>query len=132
MDLPSVVNDYLAGCTGEKSVIAYLFVGYDGLLKKKGGDLRLLGLDTLQTDCSARDQLPFLDGLMPLGTDRKIVPFIQLISGLYMDLHLKNDRKENGQWIILFNTTQKALELQEKQQKRNMAALCYEKNRTDK
>ena len=131
MDVPSVVTDYFAGCT-RKSVFACLFVGYDGLLKKKGGNLRLLGLDTLQTDCPAITQLPFLDGLLSSRTDRKIVPFIQLVSGLYMDIHIKNDRKENGQWVILFNSTQKALQLQEEQQKRNMATLCYEKNGADK
>ena len=132
MDLPSVVTDYLGDCIGEKSVVAYFFVGYDGLLKKKGGDLRLLGLDSLLTACSAIAQLPFLDGLLSLRTDREIVPFIQLVSGLYMDIHIKNDRKEDGQWIIFFNSTQKALQLQKMQQKRNMTAWCNEKNEADK
>jgi len=113
-DLPSPIIDFLLGLTDDTLSPAYLLVTDDGLTQW-GGDLESYGITGLQEHMDVSDNIPFLIGLLPLGTGSVFLPNVQTKEGTFADVYLFH--REQGTWILLMDataTTNRQLNMQQK------------------
>ena len=113
-DLPSPIIDFLLGLTDDTLSPAYLLVTDSGL-SQWGGDLASYGITGLQEHMDVSETIPFLVGLLPLGTSSVFLPNVQTKEGTFADIYLFN--REQGTWILLMDataTTARQLNMQQK------------------
>jgi len=113
-DLPSPIIDFLLGLTDDTLSPAYLLVTDSGLTQW-GGDLDSYGITGLQDHMDVSETIPFLVGLLPLGTSSVFLPNVQTKEGTFADVYLFN--REQGTWILLMDataTTNRQLNMQQK------------------
>ena len=113
-DLPSPIIDFLLGLTDDTLSPAYMLVTDSGLTQW-GGDLESYGITGLQDHMDVSENIPFLVGLLPLGTSSVFLPNVQTKEGTFADVYLFN--REQGTWILLMDataTTNRQLNMQQK------------------
>ena len=85
-DLPDRISEWLLLLVKSQRSVAHLLISNELVLIQAGGELEYYGLGDLEHGDSASDQLPFLEGLLPLAE----TPFLFLLN--------KTDLKED--WDI--------------------------------
>lgn len=101
-ELPSPIIDFLLGLTDNTLSPAYLLVT-DGGLSQWGGDLESYGITGLEEHMDVSENIPYLFGLLPLGTSSVFLPNVQTKEGTFADIYLFN--REQGTWILLMDAT---------------------------
>ena len=124
-DLPVSVCDYLRTvCMGERHP-AYFLVERNGLLSRWGGDCERYGWADLKANQPASEQVDFVEGLLPLGTDPFILPMASWDEGRYVDIH--GVPSHEGDWFLVLDCTETAKAKQAIQQAMNDMALLRDK-----
>ena len=95
--------------------VAHLLVDGEQTLKHAGGDLDHYGLADLRHQHSACEQLPFLEGLLPLPETPFLLRSMGMPSGRVADVHLF--AAEDATWVVLLDVTAEHDEARKIQQK---------------
>lgn len=106
--LPKEITAYLVAHALDKRSPAYLFIGRNSVLKEFGGDTALYGIGTLKRGDSTLDQVPFLEGLLPLRQPSLILPCVQIGAGRKADVHIINDGSRH--WVLLLSIVDEEIE----------------------
>ena len=76
-DIPDRISEWLLLLVKSQRSIAHLLIDNELVLIQAGGELEYYGLGDLEHGDSASDQLPFLEGLLPLAE----TPFLLAVRG---------------------------------------------------
>ncbi|BAZ12166.1 hypothetical protein NIES4071_39940 [Calothrix sp. NIES-4071] len=125
LDVPTPVIAYLIALLLENRSLAYLLVQKDGALSAWGGKLAAYGVGNLQKGKNAREQIFFLEGLLPLDDISLFLPRLKTEEGICADVHMFPS--EEGDWIILLDATLDEMQLSLIQQHANESILSQEK-----
>ena len=101
--LPMRISDWLLELVRSQRAIAHLRVDGERVLVEAGGDLEHYGLQDLEDQRSACEQLPFLEGLLPLTEASFLLRSIEMPGGGVADVHLFSD--EDATWVVLLDVT---------------------------
>jgi serine phosphatase RsbU (regulator of sigma subunit) len=114
-DLPARISDPLLLLIQAQRSVAYLVVddAYD--LLQAGGHLAHYGLAGLQCGEPACEQIPFLEGLLPLAETPFLIRSVEMPSGRVADVHFFSD--EGTVWTLLLDVTAEYEEARRIQQK---------------
>jgi hypothetical protein len=114
-DLPSPIRDFILTLTDETLSPAYLLISEKDGLADWGGDLDSYGITNLKEHMEVSAQVPFLVGLLPLGTSSVFLPRVQTKTDVFADVYLFT--REQGTWVLLLDATAdsaKRLSMQQK------------------
>jgi len=126
-EFPHPVIDQLQRlCVRDRSP-AYVCVGKDGSLLGWGGFCENYGLSGLTKGAPAAHQIDFLEGILPLEGSALHLPFLELTPDVTADLYLFANQE--GDWLLLLDSTVEARRLSELQQSGNEAALSRRKGK---
>jgi phosphoserine phosphatase RsbU/P len=103
LDIPARISDWLLLLVRSQRSIAYLLVNSELALIEAGGELEHYGLADLKHQHSASNQLPFLEGLLPLEETPFLLQSVGMPSGSVADVHLFAD--EDITWVVLLDVT---------------------------
>jgi phosphoserine phosphatase RsbU/P len=115
LNLPPRISDWLLHLVKSQLSVAYLLVDGEQILVNAVGDIenyRLAGLQHHQPVC---DQLPFLEGMLPLEETTFFIPSMELSGGRVADVHLLAD--EGSTWVVFLDVTSEHDAAQKIQQK---------------
>lgn len=115
LDLPERISDSLMVLVHGQRVLAHLAVDDAQKLVHAGGELAHYGLAGIQPGDSACDQIPFLEGLLPLAENPFLLRSMEMPSGRVADVHFFAD--DATVWIVLLDVTTEHEEAQRVQQK---------------
>ncbi len=107
MRLPSELADYLAEYSLQARNPAYLVVGKNERLEDFRGELALYGIGAVETGSAVLDQIPFLEGLLPLKHSPLVLPSVQIDRGIYADIHII--RRGQTHWVLFLSVTDEEL-----------------------
>src|SRR5277367_3690810 len=102
-DLPDRISEWLLLLVKSQRSIAHLLINNELVLIKAGGELEYYGLADLKHGDSASDQLPFLEGLLPLAETPFLLESVGMPGGRVADVHLFAE--EDMTWIVLLDVT---------------------------
>src|SRR5271170_265580 len=102
-DLPDRISEWLLLLVKSQRSIAHLLVNNQLVLIQAGGELEYYGLADLEHGDSASDQLPFLEGLLPLEETPFLLQSVGMPGGSVADVHLFTD--EDMTWVVLLDVT---------------------------
>jgi hypothetical protein len=88
LDIPVFVITYILSFLTADSSLAYLLVNKDGILLSWGGQLAAYGITNLCQGKKAKEQVIFLEGLLPLDDNSLFLPFIQTEHGSCVNVHI--------------------------------------------
>lgn len=114
-DLPTPISDSLLQLVHTQRVLAHLAVDGAQCLVQAGGHLAHYGLDELRCGDSASDQVPFLEGMLPLAETPFLIRSMAMPSGRVADVHFFADGP--AVWIVLLDVTAEHEEARRIQQK---------------
>jgi serine phosphatase RsbU (regulator of sigma subunit) len=114
-DLPAMVTDSLLRLVDTQRFSAYLVVDENEMLVRIGGNLGHYGLAELRTGAPASEQLPFMEGMLPLVETPFLIRSLEMASGRIADVHMFAD--DDVVWVILLDMTTEHDETQRVQQK---------------
>jgi hypothetical protein len=126
LDVPASVITYLLNFIKAERSLAYLLVNKDARLLDWGGKLAKYGITNLSKGENIKEQVFFLEGLLPLDHDPLFLPFIKTEYGSCADVHLFST--EEGDWVLLLDSTCEENHLFAIQQKANELILLQEKS----
>jgi serine phosphatase RsbU (regulator of sigma subunit) len=115
LDLPPRISDSLLLLVHTQRVLAHLVVDAGQHLVQAGGHLAHYGLGELQSGSPAADQLPFLEGLLPLAETPFLIRSMEMPSGRIADIHFFAD--DSAVWVLLLDVTAEYEEARLVQQK---------------
>lgn len=115
LDLPPRISDSLLTLLHAQRVLAHLVIDRSQNLVQSGGHLAHYGLGGLQCGIPAADQLPFLEGLLPLAETPFLIRSMEMPSGRVADVHFFAD--EGAVWVLLLDVTAEYEEARLVQQK---------------
>jgi hypothetical protein len=115
LDLPARISDSLLLLLHSQRVLAHLVVDGSQNLVQAGGHLEHYGLGGLALGGPASDQLPLLEGLLPLAETPFLIRSMEMPSGRVADIHFFAD--EGTVWILLLDVTAEYEEARLVQQK---------------
>ncbi|BAY74808.1 hypothetical protein NIES25_12240 [Nostoc linckia NIES-25] len=125
LDVPNTVITYLINFLTAERSLAYLLVNKDGSLLDWGGKLAEYGITNLTKGENIKEQVYFLEGLLPLDDTSVFLPFIKTEYGSCADVHMFST--EEGDWVLLLDSTCDENHLFTTQQKANEFSLLQEK-----
>ena len=102
-DLPDRISEWLLLLVKSQRSIAHLLINNELVLIQAGGELEYYGLGDLEQGNSASDQLPFLEGLLPLAETPFLLESVGMPGGSVADVHLFAD--EDRTWVVLLDVT---------------------------
>ena len=111
---PSPIRIYLYDRLVESRQPGYLYVSKNCHVLEAGGALAHYGLQACRKGQCIKERVCFLHGLLPLDGQPVIIPFIQFDAMQFADLHLLPG--ESGDWVLLLDATQEAIQQQRTQQ----------------
>ena len=114
-ELPAKVADSLLRLVDTQRFLAHFVVDEAQTLERVGGNLAHYGLADLATGGSATEQLPFLEGMLPLVETPFLIRSLEMPSGRIADVHLFAD--DAVVWVVLLDMTAEHDEAQLIQQK---------------
>ncbi len=123
-DLPSSIRSYIDMYVIGRRYPAYLQVNAEERLRDWGGALEHYGIHGLEVDQDAIVPLPFLMGMLPVDEHGLIMPWVEMESGCYADVHLL--ASGGGTSIVLLDVTIEATQHRMMQQKINDINLSLE------
>ena len=103
LDIPDRISEWLLLLVKSQRSIAHLLINNELVVIKAGGELAHYGLADLKHQHSASDQLPFLEGLLPLAESPFLLESVGMPGGSVADVHLFAD--EDMTWIVLLDVT---------------------------
>jgi phosphoserine phosphatase RsbU/P len=103
LDIPDRISEWLLLLVKSQRSIAHLLINNELVLIKAGGELEYYGLADLKHQHSASDQLPFLEGLLPLSETPFLLQSVGMPGGSVADVHLFAD--EDMTWVVLLDVT---------------------------
>ncbi|MBT2325577.1 SpoIIE family protein phosphatase [Variovorax paradoxus] len=115
LDLPPRISDSLLRLLEAQRVLAHLVIDGSQNLVRAGGHLAHYGMAGLQSGGPAADQLPFLEGLLPLAETPFLIRSMEMPSGRVADVHFFAD--DGTVWILLLDVTAEYEEARLVQQK---------------
>lgn len=115
LDLPPRIADSLLVLLHAQRVLAHLVIDDAQSLMQFGGHVEHYGLAGLQSGVCAADQLPFLEGLLPLAETPFLIRSMEMPSGRIADVHFFAD--EGVVWVLLLDVTAEYEEARLVQQK---------------
>ncbi len=115
LDIPARISEWLLLLVKSQRSIAYLLINNELVLIKAGGELDYYGLSDLQHQHSASNQLPFLEGLLPLEETPFLLQSVGMPSGRVADVHFFAD--EDMTWVVLLDVTSEHDDARKIQQK---------------
>lgn len=121
--IPSSVAAYLQSIGNAIGNPAFLHLDSSNQLVDWSIQLNDHGLKLFDAKMLTVKQLTFLEGLLPCPTDPLIIPRMQLAPSQYCDLHMFSDNQ--GQWIILIDSTNASIRAQSRQQYRLSNELLF-------
>jgi hypothetical protein len=124
-DIPIAVMVYLLSFLIEKRSLAYLLVGKDGNLSTWGGCLSVYGISDLQKGRGIKEQVFFLEGLLPIDDFPVFLPRIKTEEGICADVHIFSSQE--GDWVLFLDASLDEMQLSFFQQDANGFFLLEEK-----
>ncbi len=121
LNLPTPINDFMLKLTSDTRSPAYLLVQDDGSLSEWGGNLAVYGIHDLLKEMPAKEQVYFLEGMLPLEKSPTFLPYMKTDSGLYADIYLVSE--DTGTWVLFLDATFDARKRKAIQQKANDLSL---------
>jgi len=115
LDLPARISDSLLLLLHSQRVLAHLVIDASQNLVQAGGHLEHYGLDGLVPGGPACEQLPFVEGLLPLTETPFLIRSMEMPSGRVADVHFFAD--DSTVWILLLDVTAEYEEARLVQQK---------------
>jgi len=115
LDIPDRISEWLLLLVRSQRSIAYLLIDDELVLSQAGGELEHYGLGDLKHQHSASDQLPFLEGLLPLAETPFLLESVGMPGGSVADVHLFAD--EDRTWVVLLDVTAEHDQARKMQQK---------------
>ena len=115
LDLPTRISDSLLELIHAQRFLAHLVIDDSQQLTQAGGHLVHYGLDGLQAGSLASDQIPFLEGLLPLAETPFLIRSMEMPSGRVADIHFFAD--DGTVWVLLLDVTAEYEEARLVQQK---------------
>jgi len=115
LDLPARISDWLLELVRSRHEVAHLFVDGEQALVDAGGNLEHYGLTGLAMRQPVCDQLPLLEGMLPLPESPFLLQSIGMPSGRVADIHFFAD--EDATWIVLLDVTTEHDDARKMQQK---------------
>ena len=115
LDLPARISGWLLDLVGTQRAVAHFFVDEEQRLERAEGSLENYGLDVLALGQPAAEQLPFLEGLLPLPESPFLLRSMGMPSGRVADVHLLAEG--DAAWVVLLDVTTEHDEAQKVQQK---------------
>src|ERR1700689_202739 len=103
LDIPDRISEWLLLLVKSQRSIAHLLINNELVLIQAGGELDYYGLGDLKHGDSASDQLPFLEGLLPLAETPFLLESVGMPGGSVADVHLFAD--EDRTWVVLLAVT---------------------------
>jgi phosphoserine phosphatase RsbU/P len=103
LDIPDRISEWLLLLVKSQRSIAHLLINNELVLIQAGGELEYYGLGDLEHGDSASDQLPFLEGLLPLAETPFLLESVGMPGGSVADVHLFAD--EDRTWVVLLDVT---------------------------
>jgi len=103
LDIPDRISEWLLLLVKSQRSIAHLLINNELVLIKAGGELEHYGLADLKHQHSASDQLPFLEGLLPLAESPFLLESVGMPGGSVADVHLFAD--DDMTWVVLLDVT---------------------------
>jgi serine phosphatase RsbU (regulator of sigma subunit) len=103
LDIPNRISEWLLLLVKSQRSIAHLLINNELVLIQAGGELEYYGLGDLEHGDSASDQLPFLEGLLPLAETPFLLESVGMPGGSVADVHLFAD--EDRTWVVLLDVT---------------------------
>jgi phosphoserine phosphatase RsbU/P len=103
LDIPDRISEWLLLLVKSQRSIAHLLINNELVLIKAGGELEHYGLADLKHQHSASDQLPFLEGLLPLAETPFLLESVGMPGGSVADVHLFAE--EDMTWVVLLDVT---------------------------
>jgi phosphoserine phosphatase RsbU/P len=103
LDLPDRISEWLLLLVKSQRSIAHLLINNELVLIQAGGELEHYGLGDLKHGDSASEQLPFLEGLLPLAETPFLLESVVMSGGSVADVHLFAD--EDSTWVVLLDVT---------------------------
>lgn len=114
-NLPERISEWLLHLVSSQRTVAYARIDDAQTLVSTGGDLESYGLADMVSDRPACEQMPFLEGLLPLPEAPFLIRSMGTPSGRVADVHLLAD--EEATWVVLLDVTTEHDEAQKVQQK---------------
>jgi serine phosphatase RsbU (regulator of sigma subunit) len=114
LDIPDRISEWLLLLVKSQRSIAHLLIDNELVLIEAGGELDHYGLADLKPEHSAADQLPFLEGLLPLE-EPFLLQSVNMPGGSVADVHLFGD--EDKTWVVLLDVTAEHDQARKMQQK---------------
>jgi phosphoserine phosphatase RsbU/P len=114
-DISDHISEWLLHLVKSQRSIAHLLINNELLLIKAGGELEYYGLGDLKHQHSAADQLPFLEGLLPLAETPFVLESVGMPGGNVADVHLFGN--EDMTWVVLLDVTAEHDQARKMQQK---------------
>src|SRR6202789_775864 len=103
LDIPNRISEWLLLLVKSQRSIAHLHIDNELVLIQAGGELEYYGLGDLKHGDSASDQLPFLQGLLPLAETPFLLESVGMPGGTVADVHLFGN--EDMTWGVLLDAT---------------------------
>ncbi len=103
LDMPDRISEWLLLLVKSQRSIAHLLIDNELILIHAGGELEHHGLADLKHQHSASDQLPFLEGLLPLAETPFLLESVGMPGGSVADVHLFAE--EDRTWIVFLDVT---------------------------
>ncbi|QMS91452.1 hypothetical protein HUN01_29070 [Nostoc edaphicum CCNP1411] len=125
LDIPVFVITYILNFVVADSSLAYLLVNKDGSLVSWGGKLAEYGITNLRKGENAKEQVIFLEGLLPLNNASLFIPFVQTEHGSCIDVHILPTKEVD--WVLMLDSSCDRNYLFPIQQKANDFRLLQEK-----
>jgi PAS domain S-box-containing protein len=114
-ELPTPIRDFILELTEDMRSPAYMLVNTENNLMAWGGDWDAHNVTGLDERIDVSEDVPFLQGLLPLETHNVFLPHVQTREGQYADVYLF--KRKEGTWILLLDATADATKRQRMQQK---------------
>jgi serine phosphatase RsbU (regulator of sigma subunit) len=103
LDIPDRISEWLLLLVKSQRSIAHLLINNELAVIQAGGELDYYGLADLKQGDSASDQLPFLEGLLPLAETPFLLESVGMAGGSVADVHLFAE--EDRTWVVLLDVT---------------------------
>lgn len=114
-ELPTPIRDFILELTEDMRSPAYMLVNNENQLMAWGGDWGAHEVAGLDERIDVSEDVPFLQGILPIETHNVFLPHMQTREGQYADIYLF--KRKEGTWVLLLDATADATKRQRMQQK---------------